>query len=600
MKKQVINAGIVELKKLLLLIFISVPTMVLSQDTPPGSLLPDIDPQDIEIRGDFVARFPGIMRQPILGFSPRPRVFQIDPNRMPFIESPEQVVASLPLSELDRPFPPDFTYYKRPDKFRLWSTTGIGNYMAPEVEVFLGIPIADRTEVAGRLISLSSGSYLEDSDQPSSFRNLDGGLNVIHYSGKRSRWDLGFTGRSDRNHLPEGTFVMNTFGFPSVGLLPVNITPDNNIHSLGSNLGYRYSKNQYSFWDIGLEATTFGADIANVPTDPMLDEYRYKATENRFGGTIRKDLTAGKPGNTFSIQLGGQYAEYEIDGDNDTWFVGNAGLLYSTRIGYRIRSTVGVRAFYAGDVMSDGKMFIYPELSLTYQLSPDLTIKGDIKGFVNNHGLQGHSKVNRRLFSYADPENERGVQLSGLLEYSLYEGLRTQSGISYTRYSRHAHYGLETNQPQTRSFIGSPDNDLLTYYYIDGADIFKWDASVWYDLLPSVFSAYAGLYVQWHGDKDGEEIPFRENIGVSAGGTYVFNPRARIHIWSDYTGGRKVGPGRDDVGGYVLLNAKFDFFASKEIGAYVKVTNIMDQRYTKWVGYDELPAQVFGGIMIKL
>ena len=61
------------------------PALLIGQETPtPGSLLPDIDPQDIEIRGEFSARFPGIMRQPILGFSPRPRVFQIDPNRMPF------------------------------------------------------------------------------------------------------------------------------------------------------------------------------------------------------------------------------------------------------------------------------------------------------------------------------------------------------------------------------------------------------------------------------------------------------------------------------------------------------------------------------------
>ena len=35
-----------------------------------NSLLPEIDPQDIEIRSEFRARFPGIRRQPILGFNP--------------------------------------------------------------------------------------------------------------------------------------------------------------------------------------------------------------------------------------------------------------------------------------------------------------------------------------------------------------------------------------------------------------------------------------------------------------------------------------------------------------------------------------------------
>jgi hypothetical protein len=599
MMKKIKNAGFTDLKKILLLILISSPCFLYAQDAAPGSLLPDIDPQDIEIRGDFVARFPGIMRQPILGFSPRPRVFQIDPNRMPFIESPEQVVASLPLSELDRPSPPSFSYYRKPEKFSLWSTTGIGNYMAPEVDIFLGIPITHRTKVSGRVQSVSSGSYLDGTDQTSSFRNLDGGLNLIHYSGKRSRWDLGFTGRSDKNHLPIGLFLPDWNGLSVIEFLPIKLAPDNNIHSYGSNLGYRFNKNQFSFWDVGIEATAFGADVKSFSLDPDGDD-RYKVTENRFGGAIRKDIAGGRPGNVFSIQLGAQYADYDLDGNDDSWYVGNAGLLYSTRIGYRIKSTIGGRVFYSSDVNSDGKMFIYPELSVSYELTPELSIKGDIKGFANNLGLQGHSKVNRRLFAYSDPETERGVQVSGLVEYKLYDGLRTQSSISYTKFTRHAYYRLDTSQPGAMSIVGFPENNLLTYSYLDGADVIKWDASVWYDLLPSVFSAYAGIYAQWHGDKNGDEIPFRENIGLSAGGTYAFTPRARVHIWSDFTGSRKVGPGRDDVGGYVLLNAKFDFFASKEIGAYIKVTNIMDQRYTKWVGYEELPAQVFGGIMIKL
>ena len=45
-----------------------------------NTLLPEINPQDIEIRSEFKANFPGLRRQPILGFNPTPRVFQIDPN----------------------------------------------------------------------------------------------------------------------------------------------------------------------------------------------------------------------------------------------------------------------------------------------------------------------------------------------------------------------------------------------------------------------------------------------------------------------------------------------------------------------------------------
>lgn len=585
------------MKKLFIVLgFLALPVILFAQDAAPGALLPDIDPQDIEIRGDFVARFPGIMRQPILGFSPRPRVFQIDPNRMPFTESPEQVVASLPLSDLERPQPPEYLYYRKPVKFNLWSTTGIGNYMAPEADIYLGVPIGIRTKITGRFNTISSGSYLEDDDQTSSFRNLDGGINVIHYSGKRNRWDFGLTGRSDRNHLPNSQFTPTP-----VSSAAVLLSPDNNMASIGSSLGYRYDKNQYDFWDIGIEANLFGADVATVSFTPG-ETIRHEVSETRFGGTIRKDMTTNRPGNTLSFQLGGQYASYDLDGVSDTWYVGNAGVLYNTRFGYRLKTSIGGRFFYASDHLKAYQVIAYPEVSMTYNLTPDFTIRGDIKGFVNNQGLQGLNKANRRLFYYNHPENERGIQVKGTAEYNVIQGLRTQSGLSYTRYTRHAYYHLDSQpvEPFTRPSFGLHSNDLMTFSYLDGANILKWDASVWYDLMPSVLTAYAGLYVQWHGDNNGNEIPFRENIGFSAGGTYSFTQRSRLQLWADYTGSRHVGTARDDAAGYVLLNAKFDFFASKEIGAYLKITNILDQSYSRWVGYDELPTQIYGGIMIKI
>src|SRR6056297_3363852 len=84
------------------------PLQAQDQQSDENSMLPEIDPQDIEIRSQFKARFPGLRRQPILGFDPTPRVYQIDPNRQPFMETQEQVVANLPVSELSRPNPPAY------------------------------------------------------------------------------------------------------------------------------------------------------------------------------------------------------------------------------------------------------------------------------------------------------------------------------------------------------------------------------------------------------------------------------------------------------------------------------------------------------------
>src|SRR5699024_184110 len=111
---------------------------VAQQSDEANSLLPEIDPQDIEIRSEFRARFPGLNRQPILGFDPKPRVYQVDPARRPFMESQEQVVANLPVSELSRPAPPPNTPLRYSPDIKAYGRLGIGSYMSPEAQ-FWGV-----------------------------------------------------------------------------------------------------------------------------------------------------------------------------------------------------------------------------------------------------------------------------------------------------------------------------------------------------------------------------------------------------------------------------------------------------------------------------
>ncbi len=574
------------------------PFVSQGQDAPPSTLLPDIDPQDIEIRGDFVIRFPGIMRQPILGFNPRPRVFQIDPNRMPFIESAEQVVASLPLSDLERPSPPVFSFYQSPERFRLWGTAGIGNYMAPESDIFLGLPLGSRTQLTGRFKTLSTGSYLEEGDQTSSFRNLDGGLNLIHYSGKRSRWDFGVNGRWDRNHLNNALFVNEGEVFaPGITQL---LRPDNNLHGLGSSLTYRYDRNALSFFEAGAEVSYFGSDTEYF-SDNVSGEARTETSELRYNAFLRSAWATRSPGNVFSIESGFDYAGYDLNENvSDTWYIGQAGAFFSTRIGYQLKAKVGGRVFYTSDAVTGEKLFVYPEISTRFALTPDFSIHGLISGFVFNNGLEGHSQINRKLFVYQHPENERGIQFKASAEYQILSGLKAKSGISFARYSRHSYYTLTSeNDATTPGFTEDASNNLLTFAYLDGANLMRWESSVWYDLVPSKLNTYMSMNLQWHTDKDGNEIPFRENFGISAGGVYSITDRARVNVWTDFVSARKISETRGNVDGYLLLNAKFDFWASRDIGAYLKITNLLNQKYPEWVGYHELPAQIFGGIMIK-
>jgi hypothetical protein len=563
---------------LLLLLFSS---QTAAQDAPT-TLLPDIDPQDIEIRGDFEARFPGIMRQPILGFNPRPRVFQIDPTRMPFIETPDQVVASLPITDLERPAPPGYSIYRSPAQFRLWSRTGIGNYMSPLANVTAEIPIASRTILGADFYNFSAASYL-DGPQTSSFRNMNGGLSLIQYVGSSGRLDVGLSGRANRNHLP----VTNTSVLVSdplvIPLIP-DISPDNNVQTVAGQISYRHTRNALSFSRVSAGVSYFLADVEYFEAG---DSRRSKPGELRFSGDIEHQWTPRTPGRTFSLSAGAAYASFDTDtGVNSDWLLTNAGFHHQRRISHALRLKAGLRAHYGFDDASRDQIFVYPEFQVRYRYNDNLTFMALAEGTVKNSGLEGHSLVNKKLYRYGAPETERGMRGALQVEYIVIDGFKVQSSFTYNRLTKHAAY---------EALAGT---DLLTYGYVSDANLLRWDVSTWYDLMPDKLTAWAGLYVQNHFLDGGGDIAFRENFGLSAGGSYKLNDRSRIRMWADYTGPRTVDNTRDSSG-FILLGASFDFWASNDIGAFVKLNNILNQSYSQWVGYNELPAQIFGGVMLK-
>ena len=144
-----------------------------------NTLLPEINPQDIEIRSEFKANFPGLRRQPILGFNPRPRVFQIDPNRMPFLESREAAVSGISVTALDRPQEPAKMVWVTPLRPKVSSKLGMGWFVSPELRINYYSPTEEG--LLGIVTNFESSSgHLNDA---SGYRNL--GVDV-NYSKKLS------------------------------------------------------------------------------------------------------------------------------------------------------------------------------------------------------------------------------------------------------------------------------------------------------------------------------------------------------------------------------------------------------------------------------
>lgn len=77
------------------------PSVTMAQDDgedAPDQQLPEIAPQEIEIRGELQLSFPSLQRQPLRGFSSPPVIPSVPEDRMPYLPSYKQELEDLPES----------------------------------------------------------------------------------------------------------------------------------------------------------------------------------------------------------------------------------------------------------------------------------------------------------------------------------------------------------------------------------------------------------------------------------------------------------------------------------------------------------------------
>jgi hypothetical protein len=68
--------------------------------------LPDLTPQEFEIRGDLQVSLPDLERQPLRGFAPPPRAYVVPADRQPFVAPYAQRLDDLPANPLPTAAPP--------------------------------------------------------------------------------------------------------------------------------------------------------------------------------------------------------------------------------------------------------------------------------------------------------------------------------------------------------------------------------------------------------------------------------------------------------------------------------------------------------------
>ncbi len=538
------------------------------------SLLPEIDPQDIEIRSQFQARFPGLRRQPILGFNPRPRVFQTDPNRMPFIESEDVVAASLPVGTLDRPEAPVFTSLGYSTPRNAFFRGGIGSEISPEADLYAMARLGENNWISGSTTLRSSNGHEER--VTTSYRYLDANVKSFHRLTEKTDLNLSAGVRSNFNHmlqlnssddvLLDADTRVNMDGF--IGSMSIN-------HSKTSLSGFNVGLNGYSnSFETVSEVNPLSGNASEWGVDIQAD---YSRLGNRINEIQKIDL---------EIQTGSIHPQF---GTDNRWVVSTLSGKYERLFNYRtdVKAALGVSG--VKDAFDDFIFYLTPKVEIKHRFFTGFNIRGLASGTPSHLNFYDIQQENRFFDLTSELMHQYEYLLLGEVLLEPFYGTKILGGVSFQDVKNFMYYSRSENP--------AGQADIAEGYYtanFSGANILRVYGGISQDLKPDVIWVSADGYWQIPNLSGGDKIPYAESISLKASVSVRPVRDVLIEGWGEFSGGRENHLG-EKMSSYTIIGGKFEISVSDRFGVYGKLLNLLNEDYELWNGFGERGFQGFAG-----
>ncbi len=559
-----------------------------AQTDPEQTLLPEIDPQDIEIRSQFQARFPGLRRQPILGFNPRPRVFQIDPNRIPFIEDHETVAANLPIGTLDRPEAPEYQRLGYADPRYAFFRGGIGSYISPEADLFGVARLSNKNWISGSASLESSDGHI--SNFPSSYRYFNADIRSFNRFTKRTQLNLaaGFT--SNFNYMPMLSSSSGQFSADDEDGNGEFFDIDTRVSKTGFHGAADFVFAQTSLSGVKVHISGYGNDYS---LDSTLDRFSGGANEWGLNIGARYSRLGNNINEIHRLKVSSRIGDQQPVFDNGgVWTVSTLSAHYERLFNYRTDVKVSLGASGVTDALDDFTFRFTPDVEIKHTFFTGFSMRGHAFGKASHYSFADVQNMNR-FFDFSTPLRHQ-YELSALGEVLLepFFGTKIIGGVSYQNISNHLYFRREEPSSLSSFFI-----DIEEIYFsaaFSDVNIFRVYGGISQDLRPEVLWISADGHWQVPRLDGGNKIPFMENLSIK--GTASFRPASQVLLegWGEFMSGRENHRG-ESIPTFFTLGAKFEVSLSDRFGVYGKMRNILNEEYEIWSGYPERGFQAFVG-----
>lgn len=537
------------------------------------SLLPEIDPQDIEIRSQFQARFPGLRRQPILGFNPRPRVFQTDPNRLPFIESYDAVAANLQVGSLDRPEAPEFNPLGYATPRYAFFRGGIGSNISPEIDLFATANLSERNWISGSAALRSSNGHEEQ--VTTSYRFFD--ASIKSFNRLSDRTDVTFTAglESNFNHMLQ----LNT---PVDALLE----DDTRIEFTGFNASTDINVASTSLSGIQLSLGGFTHKYESI------SDFNYTGESTEWG--INFDAEYSRLGNQINeihrVRLKNETGSITpLFTQSDLWSVSTLSVHYERLFNYRTDIKAGLGVSSVTDALEDFKIYVAPELEIKHRFFTGFNIRGVVSAAPSHANYSALQRENRFFNLNSTLQHKYEIMALGEVLMEPFYGTKILAGVSFQDVKNFQYYSRRST---TGSMLGVGEAYYMANFM--DASIYRVYGGISQDLRPNVIWINVDGHWQIPKLSNGDKIPFSESLSLKAALSVRPTNDLLIEGWGEFSGNREDHLG-ENLSSYFLLGGKFEISLSEKYGIYGKLLNILNEDYEFWSGYREPGFQGFIG-----
>jgi len=574
-------------------LLIAVPTVQAQEAPEPASsdttALPNIAPQEVEIRGQLETRFPRLQRQPLVGFNPPPRVPILSSDRRPLIGEYRQDTADLPGSPLRRPdMAPRSFHAGTPLLGQVEALSG--RYFDRQARVRVQAPLSSLTQLSGRLSYRGSEGHTPTDALPDAASARD---DLEASAGLRFQGQ-GLSGRVDAGGFAKDYALFGALDRPEASV------PGRDAY--GGTLGGELSIERNRF---ALEVTA-GGSLASLSSDNIggsAPGSRAAATidEQRLHADGRLTLSVGR----FSVEGSGSYdgSDFEMQSPvpRTGWvhrYSGGGAVVWHPRPDVNVRAGALIFGFQDDTAAATvTEVYVAPDVAIDWYPGQNLHLYAYNEPGTTRHDLR--HMINESPFVVNQPTFRPTVQL-----WNTHAGVRTflgpvQVGVAGGYEQNPVRRVYQSESVADAMAVRSPTLIRPTY---DEARIVSGTAELSLGLTTGLQAAAAYTYRDAVlTERNDAPIPYWGRHLATLSLTQSFaNQQALVEVEGTVESDRVATPtATETLDPFVGLNISGSYHVTSALSIVGRADNIIGGRLEQWENYPEAPQTISLGLRIR-